>query len=514
MSRKTSQTRTAIGAIVGILSILLCSPASASYISDIGYSALQNELAAATPTGAGVKVTQVEAPTNDVNGGADPIFMPDPGNGEFAGKTITAVNGNPSGTYSGHATAVGQLFYGNSSSIASGVTQIDAFDADSWVNSLYVSTPGPSFGTATTSSSRVANHSWVGGGNNGQNDSTILRLVDRQVALNDYIQVVGLTNSNGNSPLLGSAYNVIAVGRTDGLNQQGSVAVPGDSLYGAGRTVPTVVAPQNSTSGAAPVVAAAAALLVETGHNGGLTLSNGSTFIPGVGTIYNAERSETVKAALMAGADRETANTSTSANITDYRSAGHQTANGLDDRFGAGQVNILNSYHILAGGEQRSFQAGGQDIRAFGFNYVSAFGGLNGSPRTASYFFNAQNDRLWASLVWNLSVSNDSDLTPTLHHLNLSLFDTTHNLLVATSNSSLDNTQNLFLKLFLGDRYELRVTAADGNNFLDDYALAWRMEPSPVPIPGAVWLFGSGIAAVIGVARRRIPGANRHPQTK
>lgn len=208
----------------------------------------------------------------------------------------------------------------------------------------------------------------------------------------------------------------------------------------------------------------------------------------------------------MAGADRETANTSTSANITDYRSAGHQTANGLDDRFGAGQVNIYNSYHILAGGEQHSFQNGGHDISLFGFDYAGAFGGLNGSPRTASYFFNANSDlTLIASLVWNISISNAAALTATLHRLNLSLFDVTTNRLIDTSASSLDNTQNLFLKLLLGDRYELRVMTDESGNFSQDYALAWRMEanPSPVPLPAAVWLFGSGVASLVAIARRR-----------
>jgi hypothetical protein len=331
--------------------------------------------------------------------------------------------------------------------------------------------------------------------------------VDRQVALNEYIQVVGLTNGPGNSPLLGgSGYNVIAVGRTDGGHQQGSVPVAGDSLYGAGRTVPTLVAPQGSTSAATPVVSAAAALLVQTGHAGGLTLSTGSTTISGIGTIYDAERSETVKATLMAGADRHTANTSTTANITDYGSAGYATANGLDSRYGAGQVNIFNSYNILAGGEQHSFQNGGRDISLLGFDYAGAFGGLNGSPRTASYFFNANSNlTLFASLVWNISVSNDAALTTTLHHVNLSLFDVTTNTFSGTSASKLDNTQNLFLKLLLGDRYELQVTTDEAGNFSQDYALAWRMElsPSPVPIPASAWLFATGVMSLLALTRRR-----------
>lgn len=491
--------RMTIGAIATVLSLSLSSLAPASTITDIGYTTLQGELGAATPTGAGVKVTQVEAPTNDTSGGAAPIFMPDPTDPEFSGKSITAINGNPSGSFSGHATGVGQLFYGNTSSIASGVTQIDSYESFAWLNSLSVSS-GPSIGTATTSTSRIANSSWVGTGNTAAQTGTILRFVDRQVQLNEYINVVGLANGSSDQPLLGSAYNVIAVGRTDGVHQQNTVAVAGDSVYGAVRTAPLLVAPESTTSTAAPVVSAAVTMLVQTGHDGGLTLSKGSTVIAGVGTVYNAERSETVKAVLMAGADRETANTSTSANITDYRSAGHQTNNGLDDRYGAGQVNILNSYHIAAGGEQDSLQQGGSDIGRFGFDYAGAFGGLNSSPRTASYFFNApDNATLSSSLVWNIGVSNNSALTTTLHDLNLSLYDVTLNALIAQSDSTVDNTENLWVTLLGGNRYELRVTVGAAANFLQDYALAWRLDesPAPVPIPPAAWLFATGIMSLL-----------------
>jgi hypothetical protein len=257
------------------------------------------------------------------------------------------------------------------------------------------------------------------------------------------------------------------------------------------------------------LVAAAAAILVQAGHEGGLTLSEGSKIVGGIGTIYNAEQSETVKAALMAGADRQTANTSTDANISDYRSAGHETANGLDSRYGAGQVNIYNSYRILAGGEQKSFQNGGVDIRSFGFDH-GAIGGLSGSGRTASYFFNgtASDVSLFASLVWNLDVANTNIFNPvlpatTLYNLDLSLFDVTNNNLVAASTSTLDNTENLYFNLLLGNRYEMRVTTNEANNFLWDYALAWRMEanPSPVPIPPTAWLFITGVISLLLASR-------------
>jgi hypothetical protein len=490
--------RRAIGSLTTLLTLSLACLAWGA--DDIGYGALQSVLGASTPTGAGVRVTQVEAPTNDTSGGASPIYMPDPADFQFIGKTITPYDGNLSGAYSSHATSVGGLFYGNTASMAPGVTQIDSFDANGWINSLYNSTPGPGFGAATTSPGRVANHSWIGGGTDSLSDGTILRLVDRQVQLNEYIQVVAPANGPNLSPLLSSAYNVIAVGRTDGIHDQGTDALAGDSAYGAGRAKPYLVAPQNSTSGAAPIVSAAAALLVQTGHDGGMTLSHGSTTISGIGTIYNAERSETVKAALMAGADRETANTSTMANITDYRSAGHQTSNGLDDRFGAGQVNIFNSYRILAGGEQENH------ISLFGFDYNGAFGGLGGSSRMVSYAFTTGAEAtLFATLAWNLRVSNNATLTTILHNLDLSLLDISTNTVVASSTSLLDNTENLWVKLLSGTSYEMRVTTAEPDNFLWDYSLAWRMEPtpSPVPIPAAGWLFATGLVGLTRLMVRR-----------
>ena len=70
-----------LGRIVVALMLVIgwSGSATADWKLDIGYTALQAELGSAMPTGAGVKVTQVEA-----SGG-----KPDPGNAAFAGDTFT-----------------------------------------------------------------------------------------------------------------------------------------------------------------------------------------------------------------------------------------------------------------------------------------------------------------------------------------------------------------------------------------------------------------------------------------
>lgn len=473
----------------------------ADYKSDVGYTELQTLLGANTPTGAGVNVTQAEASSVLNTDGDFPIYAPNTNNAQFADDTFL-FPGTASTSPSSHATGVGARFYGGNA-MAHGIDTITSYEVNDWINSLY----NPNGTVAKpVNGSRIANHSWVGNGDTSTDTGNILRLVDRQVQRNEFIQVVGMANGTSNSPLLGSAYNVIAVGRTDGNHDKGSDAV--DSVYVAGRTRPDLVAPETTTSAATPLVSAAAALLIETGHNGAASLSKGSVNIAGVGTVYNAERSETIKAALMAGADRVTDNSSTSANISDYRGSGHTTANGLDDRFGAGQLNILHSYQIIAGGEQDSLEDGGSGlIGSYGFDYDAAFGGSQNSNAVATYTFDAAEDlNFTASLVWNLGVSNNSSLTTTLHNLDLELIDVTTQSTAAFSASTLDNTGNLWLNLTMDHSYEFRVKSAEASNFSWDYALAWYMSPiqtTPVPVPAAFYLFVSGIAGVGFAARRK-----------
>jgi hypothetical protein len=478
-------------------------PALASLKDDIGYTQLVNELGADVPTGAGVEVTQLEA----LNGGS---YLPGAST-EFTGKTF-----NPpltSTNVSGHATTVAKYFYGNYSSIAPGITKIDCYNAGIWAGWGFLTGNSNS---PLASTARVANHSYVTYGTSNSMIQVLTRL-DWVVARDEYIQVVAMNNGNTNYPIMGSSFNAIAVGLSSGNSAHGSYAIattPTTPYASSSRTRPDLVAPMSATSCATPVVAGAAALLVEVGHNNpGLSrdpLVNSTTNRAGE-TIYNAERSEVVKAALIAGADRLSPNLTNTKTPNGYAV---NTANGLNNNYGAGELNIYHSYHIIAGGEQNSredYPCGNGEIKAVGFDYDPCFGGLNGSNKTGTYVFKALSaGALSASLVWNLAVSGETangfDTSATLYHLGLYLYDMTDSTLLASSTSTVDNTANIWwTSLLPNESYKLQVVSLESSDFLWDYGLAWDIsaDTTHAPLPPTVYLLGSGLVALISFRRRR-----------
>ncbi|MBN1906113.1 MAG: hypothetical protein JW927_13560 [Deltaproteobacteria bacterium] len=476
----------------------------ADYKDDIGHTLLLSELDIEIPNGNGVHVTLVEALSSDK-------WIPNLSNTQFTGKTFHDMStGHPEG-YSGHANSVAQLFFGNTSSIAPGITQIDLYTAGygsdhvywppppwdfmgrgflwaGWlygpypIQPLYNDPESPSCYSGNVSSpGRIANHSWVA----SSTSSEILRRIDWVIGRDEYMQAVA---SRATSALLSSAFNVVSVGLTTGESAAGTPAI--DSDYTADRPLPNLVAPQSTLSSATPVVAAAMALLVETGSDP--LLSNDSVEQWATNRdgeiVYNAERSEVIKAALMAGADRFTQNTSTTANIVDYRKDPYKTANGLDGRYGAGQVNIYNSYHIIANGEQNSDEDNSSRdgvISWEGFDFDPAFGIVGGNANRASYYFtsDAVHCRLAVSLVWNIKIDGGSCLNfngdATLYDLNLYLYDVTDPespRLIASSSGSATNTENLWVALEKDRNYKIEVLPGEGQgDFVWDYALGWRI---------------------------------------
>jgi hypothetical protein len=389
--------------------------------------------------------------------------LPDVNLGEFTDKTFLPYTpmGSPD-SFSRHATSVGRLLYGDENSMAPGITEIHNYAATFWLTSvLHAGQPR----LPRLPSCRIANHSWIAETRSPAMNGDILRRTDWLSEHDSLLQVVGIGNQNKNEPLLGSAYNVISVGRTDGQHGMGTAAV--DPIYNAGRAQPLIVAPMNTVSAAVPVVAAAAAVLIDEAR-----------------TIGAPDDNDVIKAALMAGADRSTDN-GVSANIDDYRGkAEFRTGNGLDRRYGAGQINIANSYAIISAwrhGAAGSNTGQVRPIGAEGFDNVRHFGGARGTPRELDYAFDVtgRHPQLAVALVWQLDVRPDA-IGPgwkvRLSNLDLHLYDETSQQYVAWSDSTAQNTENIYTNLIDGHRYRLRVSTVPREpDFDGGYALAWRI---------------------------------------
>lgn len=477
--------------------IALSGNSVASVNQDVGYSQLVNELGAGVPTGIGVKVFQVEAAVSDA-------WLPDPSRSQFAGKSIVDLSSIPSAGNSNHASSVGIRYYGVGTSYSPDVTDIGVHDVNSWFFEFFDVDSSAGFYPALTDR-QIVNHSWVGTGfvdesgdfSPGAN-SAVLRLSDWFSATDEIIQVFGSTNNDdypvdNSQVLMATSFNGITAGVSD--HSHGYNVVPLDSLYQAGRAAIHLVVPVSGTSFATPDISSAAAMLIDAAKQNP-AWSESSTQNRNGNTILNAERSEVIKALLLAGASRETNNTTNIGDIVDYRqSAGDRTDNGLDWRYGAGQLNVYNSYQILASGEMASLEDGGAANNGYsGFDHDPAFGGASGSNTVATYDLGVASGtfQLMASLVWNLDVvgapngNTAFDTSAALHNLDLELVEVGQGA-VMSSASNIDNTENIWAVIEQGKRYQLRVISASGQApFLWDYAIAWRqgvsIEQVRVPI--------------------------------
>ena len=450
-----------------------------STLDDIGFTDLSLELGADLPDGSSITVTQVEAP----NAGPPGACIPDVDNTEFSLIIFddkTELVADCTGAVSGHANSVAQKFYGSVSSSSTAIANVALFEANNWLVAGFLNTSvgGLLTNSVDISSTRLVNHSWAGSAPGW--DAEILRRTDFSIEVDEFIQVIGVHTNTVANPLLSSSFNAIVAGLSAGTGTTGTATIVtnliDDITYVSGRAKPDIVSPEGTGSASAPRISSAAVLLMDHAHVSNAALSNGFMTNRNGDTIYNAERSETIKALLMAGADRATVGNTNTVDITDYRSADNQTTNGLDTRFGAGQVNSYNSHHILAEGEQDSEEDGGSVFANVGFDYDPSFGGLNGSNPTATYSFTTSavgGQKIKASLVWNLDVLTTS--TDNFYNLDVQLIDVATGVVVSSS-SIIDNTENIWWDLPSHKNYQLKVIAGSGQGAFEwDYALAWQI---------------------------------------
>lgn len=445
-------------------------PARGDWRDEIGYTQLSAEQGSSLETGVGVIVAIAEAFVSS-------NYLPNFSDSQFTGKTFTDGSGITSGV-SSHANNVTRRFVGNTTSISGGVTDVTIYQADDWINRVLGHVGGAD---PQAQGFHIQNNSWIG--NYSNNNEAIARLnrIDYVVDRDDVLMIGGSSNTDGGPvpDMLGHGYNSLVVGRTDGSHGAGLT-----SFNGAGRVKPDLVAPATSSSIATPTVASAAAILHEAG----------------AGT--DAGRSETMRAILMAGATKE-----------EFASWDRTTTRPLDEKFGAGELNIYNSYQILQGG---NFAASAAEptfaVGLSGWSYVDEITAAD------SLYFNFEVssgqvlDQLSISLNWNLDVIDldpsalNFDPLTSLVNLDLQLFNSTDSFLgslVDESVSLVDNVEYLYLQDLAAGTYTLRVSG----NGTTDFGLAWHGRLSAVPEPSFA-LLGIVGSVAIGYRRwRRAPAA-------
>jgi len=195
----------------------------------------------------------------------------------------------------------------------------------------------------------------------------------------------------------------------------------------------------------------------------------------------DGSRSEVIKAMLMAGATKgEFANwiDPTTGLVNPWN---RTQTRPLDDIFGAGELNVYNSYLIGIGGKQSaSASQPNSSVGSYGWDYKAKEDAAN----DLYYNFQVAEGSTAADfsilLAWNAKITdndpNDNVFTPTesLQNLDLRLYDSTTSFMCSMldqSISTVDNVEHIYLNSIGPGTYTLKVTGAA--NW--DYGLAWRM---------------------------------------
>ena len=425
--------------------------AYADFRDDVDFTKLRNEYGSNLPNGQGIRIAQIEF----VRDGA---WAPT-AQGDLAGKNFTYAS-SFNGANSGHGYEVGVYLGGNNSSMTPGLEGWTAYEAWNYIGRGSLN--GNRYLEPLPASWDIENHSW--GGNDALYAPVILAKMDYRIQRDNVIACVGVDNGGSLSNLLANGYNSIAVGSSTGNHPQS-----GSNVDGSGRCKPDLVGTATYTSYATPIVASSAAILVgETKRN------------PSLG---EARSPLAIKALLMAGA--------TKGEFGDWSNSPSQP---LHRTWGAGEVNIYNSYKALVAGRKYPSSASYVGPDGWDVNTVS-----NGSRRYFISVPNGQTLTLSAVLTWYRHIQPDStwgNYTPRMSNLRLTLWRTDGSLNptseVTYSDSHIDNVEHVYQRDLPSGNYALEVTGSDGG---EKYGLAWKGQldgtatggspstPPPAPTP-------------------------------
>jgi hypothetical protein len=454
--------------LLGILQMEL--PVHAEHLDAIGVTLLRT--ITTNLDGTGIRVAQPEAgaPTFEVTPSSPWVQQPA---GLFTYITSSGTTNNfPNslGADSSHADTVASNFYGLPAGVATNVVHVDNYDANYFVQVSAIVTPFTTNYTVSLPSSNiddaVVNQSFIFTEANGSSipvveQEAIDSAYDNYAARYNTLFVSGAGNG---APVYVSppatSYNGLGVGDYGGGSSIGPT-------LDNGRAKPDITAPETATSFSTPQVAGAAALLMQAGLRG-----------DGGSDTNSPADIRTVKALLLNGAIKP----------ADWT---NNPPSPLDPLYGAGVLNVFNSYKQLTGGKHGYIVAttvplgnphppigtGGTigALSGWDFNTITSSAA---SDEINHYYFNVTNGSsnaaftATATLVWNRQLNKTN-----LNNLDLFLYNVVSSNLVAASTSVVDNVEHLWLPQLPQGRYDLQVLKNGGLNpasNTETYALAFE----------------------------------------
>jgi hypothetical protein len=469
----SSICRTAIFAMLCMNFLLL--PAQAQFLDQIGVTALR--AVTTNLDGRGIPVAQPEASltpdyrTWQVN----PAAVGQPTNlFTYVYSNMTATTfPNSLGLESGHADGVANQFYGIPNGVATNVAHVNNYEANDFVDNYVFSSPTRGISAAIVNQSfsfsqqTVPDQQQIDSMYDNYSDTYKILFVSPANNYGVYNPPSNYNTTNVAAP--GTAYNCICVGAYQNGVSYNSLGPTLDN----GRCKPDITALSDVTSFSTPQVAGAATVMMQAGLRGDGGSGN---------TTNAASDMRTVKVLLMNGAVKP----------TDWTNS---CSSPLDARYGAGVLNLLNSYEQLAGGKHSPVVSNSVSLNAAhpptgASGSISTLSGWDFNTNTSSitkdrvshYYFNVTNGPgnfiVTATLVWNRQSAQTN-----INNLDLFLYDCANSNLVMCSTSLVDNVQHIYTNNLAQGRYDLQVWKAGGTSTVsasEIYALAWEFVPIPV----------------------------------
>jgi len=435
--------------------ICVAGPARADDLMTMGVTALR--AVDPTLTGAGVMVGQAEAQI-DTNAAFEinPAAVGEPQsffnwistNGNFTNFP------NPAGTESGHADGVGGNLFGAAAGVSPGIAHLDNYEADYFYN--FVVVPGTAIPDAAVNQSFTF-------GVEPPDQQPVDSAYDNFIANNGTVMCSGAVGIGTSPGAPGTAYNCIGIGAYGAY----AYSIIGPTLDN-GRSKPDIVGPGSAISFIAPYVTGAAAILLQAGARGD----------GGTNTSAAADR-RTVKALLLNGALKP----------FDWTNS---TTAPLDQRYGAGVLNVEYALQQLTGGQRAYTSAAtvsegashppistGALMPAAGWDFETITALLNDAVN--HYLFSVTNDSTFTgTLVWE----RHANLT-SINNLGLFLYNAATGALLRSSVSSVDNVQQIYIPHVMPGKYDLEVvkygSPTQSITPAETYALAYQFFPISAP---------------------------------